>query len=211
MPHCLQERQVGVAVGVRRTGSQVEVLALGQIPHAVGLRLGVQPSQRATGVAAVPHFADRAERAVEAEVVGDRVDDLLQGGRDHVDALAPFAVALDEAQRLGIDERTQHGLHRLGDELAHVLDRVAGQNAEPVLGRAAHCLVARATGHEEELPERRLQQLTTGDHAAPAQRAGERESRGPAQKRPVEIEEGGGRHPPQGLRPTAASASSRPA
>ena len=91
------------------------------------------------------------------EVVGDRLHDLLQGGGNHVDALAPFAVALDEAQRLGIDERAQHRLHRLGHELAHVFDRVAVQDTQPVLGGAAYGLVARAARDEEELPERCLQ------------------------------------------------------
>jgi hypothetical protein len=119
-------------------------------------------------------------------------------------------MARDEAQRLRIDERSQHRLHRLGDELAELLGPVAGKDEQPVLCSTANRLVARAARDEEELPGRRLQQLPARDQATLAERAGERESGGPPQERPVEIEEGGRRHAAQALRPAAALASSGP-
>ena len=119
-------------------------------------------------------------------------------------------MALDEPQRLGVDERTQHRLHRLGHELAQLLGPVAGEDAQPVLGAPADGLVARAAGDEEELPGRGLQKLASRDHPALTKGAGKCEGGGPAQERPVEVEEGGRRHPAQGWRPAAVSASSRP-
>src|SRR6185369_5531044 len=80
----LQEREIGVAVGVRRALLEVEALVRGERTHAVGLGFGVQRPQGTSGVAAVPHLADRAESAVEAEIVRDRLHDLLQCGRDDV-------------------------------------------------------------------------------------------------------------------------------
>ena len=84
-----------MAVGIRRALQEVEALALGNRTHAVGLGLGMQGPQGATGVATVAHLAHSPERAVEAEILGNRLDDLLQSRRDDVDPLAPFAVALD--------------------------------------------------------------------------------------------------------------------
>ena len=117
---------------------------------------------------------------------------------------------LDKTQRLGVDERAQHRLHRIGDELAQLLRPVAGEDVQPVLRAAANGFVARAPRDEEKLPGRCLQQLAPRDQAALAERAGEREGRGPAQQRPVEIEERGRRHPAQVVRPAAARASSGP-
>ena len=108
---------------------------------------------------------------------------------------------LDEAERLGVDERPQHRLERLDDELAQLLGRVALEDAQAVLGRRPHRLVARAARDEQELPGSRLQQLGPRDQAALAERAGERERRGAAQERPVEVEERGGGH--GALRPQA--------
>jgi hypothetical protein len=56
----------------------------------------VAAAERAAGVDAVDDLAGRADRAVEAELVGELLDDLLQRRRDDVDGLAALAVALDE-------------------------------------------------------------------------------------------------------------------
>src|SRR3954471_9725871 len=112
----------------------------------------MQRPQGATGVAAVLHLANRAERAVEPEIVGDRLHDLLQRRRDDEDALALFAVALDEAQRLRIHEWTEHRLQRLGDELTQLLGPVAGEDAQTILRTAADGLVAPGPRREEGMP-----------------------------------------------------------
>jgi len=78
-------------------------------------------------------------------------------------------VALDEAQRLGVDERTQDRLHGLGHNLAQVLGPVAGQDAQPVFGAAPDRLVARAPRDEEELPGCGLQELAARDQATLAE------------------------------------------
>ena len=121
----------------------------------------MQRPQGATRIAAVPHLTDRPKRAVETELVGNRLDDLLQGGRDDVDPLAPSAVALDETQWLRIDERTQHRLHRVGHELAQLLGPIAGEDAQSVHRSSPYRLVVCAPRDEEELPGRRLQELAT--------------------------------------------------
>ena len=69
---------------------------LGELAHAFRLVLRVQRAHRVPRVLAVADLADRAERAVEAELVGDRLDDLLQRGGDDVHRLAALAVLLDE-------------------------------------------------------------------------------------------------------------------
>ena len=114
---------------------------------AVRLASRVQRADRIAGVLAVDDLADRAERAVEAEVVGDRLHDLLQRRADDVHRLAALTVTLDEVERLRVDERAQHGFHRLGDELAHLLRRVAAQQDQAVLRGTTHraCATRRAT------------------------------------------------------------------
>ena len=112
MPDGFEERQVGVAVGVRRALGEVEASLLGELAHAVALFSACSARSAWPVYAPSLHLADRAERAVEAELVGDRLDDLLQRRRDDEDALAAFAMLLDEVQRLGIDERAEHRLHR---------------------------------------------------------------------------------------------------
>src|SRR5581483_3663795 len=84
----LEERHVRVRIGVRRALGEVEAAAGGELAHAFRLVLGVERTYRPARVLAVRDLADRAERAVEAEVVRDRVDDLLQRRRDDVDAVA---------------------------------------------------------------------------------------------------------------------------
>ena len=203
----LEERPVGVAVRVRRALREVEAALRGEFAHTLRLVAGVQRAHCTSGVDAVAHLANRAERTVEAEVVGDRLHDLLQRRRDDEHLVAAFAMLVDEVQGLGVDERTQHRLHRLRDEPAHLLRREAAQDHEAVLGCAPHRLVARAAQDEEELPARRLRELAAGDEPALAERAGERERRRAAQQRAVEIEERRRGHQP--FSPTAANASCR--
>src|SRR5206468_2248087 len=94
----------------------------------------------------VLHLDDGAERPVEAEIRRNRVDDLLQRGRDDVDLLPALMMLLDEVERLGVDERPKNRLHRLRDELTELLWGVAGEDLQAVLRRAAHGLMARAAG-----------------------------------------------------------------
>jgi hypothetical protein len=167
----------------------------------------VQRANRLAGVHAVLHLAHGPERAVEAELVRDRLHDLLQRRRHDVHLLAPLTVLFDEMERLRVDERLQDRLHRLRDELAHLLGREAAQEDEPVLGGLAHGLVVGAAQDEEELPGRGLRQLAPRDHAVLPERACERERGRPAKERAVEIEERRRCH--YVLSPAAVSASSR--
>src|SRR5262245_55309182 len=72
----LEERQIGVAVGVRRALREVIALALGESTYAIGLCLRMERPHGTAGVLPVLHLDDGAERTVEAEVLCDRVDDL---------------------------------------------------------------------------------------------------------------------------------------
>ena len=167
----------------------------------------MQRAHRVPRVRAVAHLAHRPESAVEAEVVGDRLHDLQQRRGDDVDGLAALAVLLDQVERLRVDERAQHGLERLGDEIAQLAGSEAAQDEQSVLGGAPYGLVARAAQDEQQLPRRRLRQLAARDQPALAERAGERERRRSPQQRAVEVEERGRGH--YAFRPAAASASSR--
>ena len=88
-----------------------------------------------------------------------------------------LAMPAHELQRLRVDERAQHRLHRLRDELAHRLGREAAQDDEAVLGSAPHSFVARSAEDEEKLPCRRFCELPARDQPAPMERPGERERR----------------------------------
>jgi hypothetical protein len=57
-----EEREVGVAVGVRRALREVEALALGDGPQAIGLGPRMQRAQRPAGEAAVSRSRWRATR-----------------------------------------------------------------------------------------------------------------------------------------------------
>ena len=155
------------------------------------LVLAVQRAHAAPGVDAVLHLAHRAERTVEAEVLGHRLDHLLQRRGDDERRLAALAMAFDQAERLVVDERPEHGLERLCDELAHLSRREAAQKHQPFLRRCAHALLARPARDEEQLPERGLCDLCACDHTVLAERRRERERRRAPQQRPVEIEERG--------------------
>ena len=113
----------------------------------------------------------------------------------------------DELQRLRVDERAQHRLHRIRDELAHRLRREAAKDDKAVLGSPAHGFVARPAKDEEELPGSRLRELPAGDQPTLVERSCERECRRAAQQRSVEVEER--RRLCHVRRPAAASASSR--
>jgi len=101
-----------------------------------------------------------------------------------------FAMTPQEVERLVVDERAQHRLHRAADEPPHVLDREAVEDLHPVLRGGAHALRARAAQHEEHLPEHRLDQVGPRDEAHAAKRAGEGKHRRAADDRAVEVEEG---------------------
>jgi hypothetical protein len=89
-------------------------------------------------------------------------------------------MALHKAQRLGVDKRTQHRLHRLGNELAQLVGPPPGEDEQSVLRTPSNRLVAGAADDEEQLPRRRVQKLAAGDQATLTERAGEREGRRPA-------------------------------
>ena len=187
-----EERQVGVAVGVGGRCGQVESLLLRELADRGGLSFAVCAAERASGVDAVDDLAGRADRAVEAELARELLDDLLQRCRDDVDGLAALAVALDELERLPIDEGLQNRLHCGGHEVAKVVDAEPLQHHQAVLRRLAHRLGARAARGEEQLPGGGLGELAAPDDAVLAERAGERERARASQQRAVEVEEGSG-------------------
>src|SRR5690242_5186342 len=94
----LEEREIRVAVGVRRARGEVEPLSSRKLLDAIRLGLSVERPQGSSGVATVAHLADRAERAIEAQIVRDALDDLLQRRRHDVHALTALAVLLDQAK-----------------------------------------------------------------------------------------------------------------
>ena len=154
----------------------------------------MRAAERAAGVDAVHDLAGRPERAVEAELARDLLDDLLQRGGDDVDGLAALAMSLDEVERLLVDERLQDRLHRARDEVAKVVDAEALEDHQAVLGGLPDGLGAGAARGEEQLPGGGLRELAASDHAVLAEGPGERQRARTAEERAVEVEEGGGGH-----------------
>ncbi len=68
-----------------------------------------------------------------AEVLGERLDDLLGRRGDQVHLVARGAVGLDQVERLGVDDRLDGVLERLVDDLADLV-------AVPALGEGQHRL-----------------------------------------------------------------------
>ena len=74
----LEHRQVGVGVRVRGRLRQVEALRLGQRPHGLGLERAVGVELHLPRVAALlVHDGPGGDAAVDAEVLGQGLDDLL--------------------------------------------------------------------------------------------------------------------------------------
>src|SRR5207244_10968701 len=109
-PDELEEREIRVAVGVGGAVGQVEAFPLRKLTDGVGLRLVSQRAQRPPCVGAVLDLADGAERSVETKVIGERVDYLLQRGRDYVDAVAALLVLTRERKRLVVDQRLERSI-----------------------------------------------------------------------------------------------------
>jgi len=124
------------------------------------------------GVHAVDDLADRAERAVEAQLSRELVDDLLQRRRDDVDRLAALVVLSDEPNRILVDEGLEDRFHRVPNQLLELADAQALQDHHSVLGSLPHGRGARAAGDEEELPGRRLGKLGPSDQPALAEGTG---------------------------------------
>ena len=74
----LQECEVGMRIAVRGRPAEVDVLARRDLADRVRLQRPVARSKRPAGEDAVLDLACRSDRTVEAQVVGDALDDLLQ-------------------------------------------------------------------------------------------------------------------------------------
>jgi hypothetical protein len=98
-------------------------------------------------------------------------------------------MAFDQLERVVVHERPENVFERVRDERAHLVGPHAAQQHQAVLRGLAHRLVRRAAGGEENLPERRLHELTAGDQPASAERPGKRERARASKHRPVEVEE----------------------
>ena len=155
VPDGLEERKVGVAVGVG--GRRREVVA--ELADASRLRLGVQRADGPAGVLAVDDLADGAERAVEAEIVGDR---LRRSPAASPRRCRPVRRGFDGARRDRATRRRRAASGRAPSSRQRAPAaprREAAQDDETVLRRALDRVVPRAARHEEELPGRRLREL----------------------------------------------------
>src|SRR6187455_1201940 len=115
---------------------------------------------------------------------------------------------LGEVERLSIDERLEHRLPRLGDDLAHLLDPEPTKDRHCAIRRLPDTALPRTEAHEHELRDSSLRHLAAADQTALAERAGEREGARARDQRPVEIEERGPRHASPTRGPSAACESS---
>ena len=130
--------------------------------------------------------------AVEPEVVGNVLDDLVQARRDDVRRLTGCPVTLEQLERLGEEQRPQDGLHRLTEDLLEGGDGQSLQQTHPVDRRSPRPVDSGE--QEQELPQGRPGEIACRQQAAPPERARERERGRSADQGAVEIEERRG-HP----------------
>src|SRR5713226_1171720 len=104
-----------------------------------------------SGVDAVLDLAHRSERAVEVQLRSERVDDLLERGRDYVHALTALFVLTREGEGVAVDEGLQHWFERRGDELTQLVRGEAPEDAQAVLGDALHRGRIRPASNEQQL------------------------------------------------------------
>ena len=175
-----------VRVGGR--DSQVDSLSRRELAHCIGLVIAVAWSERSSGEDPVDDLAGRSDACVEAEVVGDVLDDLLQARGDDIDTIAVLAVLFQQRNRLGVQQGTEDVLHRLTHDLLQCRDREPAKQSHPVDRSAAGPVDSRQ--QEQEPPERCTYEVSLSKKPAPAEQRGERERGRPADQRAVEIEEG---------------------
>src|SRR4051794_2063951 len=103
--HRFEELEVAGGVRIAGRGREVEPVASRDPPEGLRLVRAVTRLKRDSGEHAVDDLARGADRTVEAEVVGDVLDDLVQAGGDDVRRLARRAVSLEQGEGLGEEQR----------------------------------------------------------------------------------------------------------
>ena len=185
-----QQRGVVDAVRVGVAGGEVDAVLVGPLAH--GRQLAGRPDERPGEIAAVGvvvrlDAVPRRHDAVEAEPVGERLDEVVRRGRGQHDRAS--LVAVHREHRLG--ERLHHVDESVGDAVGGFPDRRPG----PALGEI-HRLAGER--HRRQRLAHRVEQLVehllAGD--APAHQTGgshgvgEDLATGTPQQRAVEVEEG---------------------
>jgi hypothetical protein len=186
-----------VGVAVRGRPGEVDAVAGSDLANGVRLERPVARPQRSSRVDAVLDLARRPDRAVEIKIIRDAFDDLLQRRRDDIDRLPSFVMRMRELERLAVHERAKHAFHRVGQQPFDRGDRDAAQEAHAVFGGAPHLALADTADEEDELPQRRANEVAASHEPAATERVGQREGCRPADQRPVEVEEGGAVHADQ--------------
>ncbi len=168
-----QQRQVVDRVGVGEALGEVDVLARGPLPHRGELapRPDEVAGDRAVEAASLVDRVARGDDVVEAQPVGERLDEVVRGrGREH-HRPPGRVVLLDERQR----ERVDDGGDRLGGRLGRGVEgrpvaalghqrRLAGQEdrgqrlADQVEHPVEQALAGQLAGDDAEVVHRPRQQ-----------------------------------------------------
>ena len=118
----LEHRQVGDRVGVRVRRREVESLGDRHLAHRFGLVRRVRVELELAGVTTLLVDAGTGrDHVVDAEVLADRFDGLGRRRRDDHRFPPGLAVLFDQLERFGVDDRREHVVERLADELLDVL------------------------------------------------------------------------------------------
>ena len=150
--------------------------AAGQLAHRHGLALAVgEGPGGAAGVAPVDDLRARAERAVEAQHVGQHLGHLLRGRRADVDGAPRVLVGVGHLEHLRVQARQHAGQHL----------RAPGAAGRPRAGREIISPTSRRTRSVAWSVEPRRRNLTFSQRVARDPPAGE-QARAARRARPVQ-------------------------
>ena len=162
-----------------------------QLAHRHGLALAVgEGPGGAPGVAAVDDLRARAERAVEAQHVGEHLGHLLRGGRADVDRAPGVLVGVGDLEHLRVQARQHAGQH-LGRQALQVDHALAGDHLADLAAHAVGRLVGRAAQAELHVLPAVARDPPAGEQARAARGARPVQARRAGHQRAVEVEERG--------------------
>ena len=186
-----QHRQVVVGVAVGRAPGQVQALLASQRAYGVRLRRAVeQVADQAAGVDAVLGLGDRAQRAGQAQAVGDDAGQLHRCRGHQPDLLARVEVLEGQRPRAVPDAVGYLVVVDLLAEADELADAAARDERQGGLACRADVVgVLRAAYAEGDLAESEHRQVAEGEQLARGQSAGEVVDRRASDQGVVDVEE----------------------
>jgi hypothetical protein len=182
---------VGFGVGVGVGLAQIDAPFLGQFTHGHGLVLALGEELHLAGeLAVLVEGGARRDGPGDAQQFGEGLDDFAgrHAHEPHLVALGQMMV--DEFEGLGVDERFDDVVDRLGDEGAYLLAVPALGDLEHRFAYLGQFFVVGAEAHEEYLAKDPPHQRAAVQQAAGVEFGSQRDEGGLGDDGLIEIEEG---------------------